>query len=298
VSPRVTVSKPEKVLFPDDGITKADLAAYYEAVAPAMLPHVKNRPLMLHRFPNGLGKPGWIQQEIGPHFPDWVARVTVKKAKGSITHAMANNKDTLVYLADQACITLHTWMSRADRIDKPDLLIIDLDPGSRPFADVRTAARAARGLLDELDLPAFVKTTGSKGLHVVVPLKRRDTFDDVREFGYVLGDALAKREPKLLTTEFRKNKRDGRIFVDMNRNQYAQHAVAAYSVRSLDGAPVSAPIDWDELSSSKLNAQSFTLKNLPKRLERDGDPWKNIARKAVTLGRARGLLDKIANRVS
>jgi len=290
VSPRVTVSKPDKVLFPADGITKADLAAYHEAVAPAMLPLIKNRPLMLQRFPNGLAKPGWIQQEIGPHFPDWVARTTVPKAKGSVTHAMANNKDTLLYLADQACITLHAWMSRADRVDSPDMLMIDLDPGERPFDHVKRAAGAARGLLDDCGLPAFLKTTGSSGLHVVVPLKRRETFDEVREFGYLLGEALVAREPALLTTEFRKNKRDGKIFVDMHRNQYAQHAVAAYSVRALNGAPVSAPIDWDELPLRSLTARTFTLKNVPARIERDGDPWKEMAKKAATLGRARGLL--------
>jgi bifunctional non-homologous end joining protein LigD len=296
---RVQISRPEKVLFPDDGITKADLAAYYESVAPAMLPQVKNRPLMLQRFPNGIGKPGWIQQEIGAHFPDWVARATVKKDKGNVTHPLANNAPTLVYLADQACITLHGWLSRVDHINDPDLLIIDLDPGeSHTFADVRKGARAARGLLDDVGLPAFLKTTGSKGLHIVVPLKRRDPFDEVRAFGRDLARALVKREPKLLTTEVRKNKRQGRIFVDMNRNAYAQLAVVAYSVRALKGAPVSAPIDWDELSSSRLNAQTFTLKNVQKRLERDGDPWKDMARRAVTLGRARGLLDKIVSRAS
>lgn len=287
----VTISNPDKVLFPDDGFTKADLAAYYEAVAPAMIPHLKNRPLMLQRFPNGLGKEGWIQQEIGKHFPDWIARVTTPKSNGNVTHPMANDKASVLYLANQACITIHEWMSRSDKLNNPDLMIIDLDPGpSSTFADVKKAARDARAFLEELSLPSFLKTTGSKGLHIAVPLKRRETFDEVHETASLIGEVLAAREPDLVTTEFRKEKRRGRLFLDMHRNQYGQHAVAPYSVRPLPGAPVSCPIDWDELASFKLNAQTFTLKNVPRRLERDGDAWNEIKKSAVTLARARKTL--------
>jgi bifunctional non-homologous end joining protein LigD len=291
---KVEISNPDKVLFPDDGITKSDLAAYYEAVAPAMVPHVKNRPLMLHRFPNGLGKEGWIQQEIGKHFPDWVARVTVPKAKGEVTHPMANDKASLLYLANQATITIHEWLSRSDKLFYPDLFVVDLDPSpDNTFADVKKIARATRTLLDEVGLPTFVKTSGSKGLHVVVPLKRHDTFEDVGEFAGALAEVLTRREPALTTLEFYKAKRGARILLDIHRNQYAQHVVAPYAVRALPGAPVSCPIEWDELSSSTLSAQTFTLKNTPKRLERDGDPWKDIKKSAVTLGRARKAIGKL-----
>jgi len=294
MTPRaVTISNPDKVLFPDDGITKAGLAAYYETVAPAMIPHIKKRPLMLQRFPNGLGREGWVQQDVGRGYPEWMPRVTVPKAKGHVTHPMVTDKPSLVYLANLACITLHEWLSREDKIDHPDLMIIDLDPGpTATFAEVRKAARATRALLEELDLPAFVKTSGSKGLHVAVPLKRRETFDEVHETAAIIGEVLASRAPEQLTTEFRKEKRAGRLFLDMHRNQYGQHVVAPYSVRALPGAPVSAPIDWDELG--RVEAQTFTLKNVPRRLEKDGDPWKDIKQRAVTLGRARKKLEEMS----
>ena len=289
----VTISNPDKVLFPDDGITKAGLAAYYEAVAPAMIPHIKNRPLMLHRFPNGLGKEGWIQQDVGRGYPEWMPRVTVPKSKGTVTHAMVTDTASLVYLANLNSITLHEWLSRADKIDNPDLMIIDLDPGpATTFTEIRKAARATRALLEELDLPAFVKTSGSKGLHVAVPLKRRETFEVVHETASIIGGVLTSRFPDQLTTEFRKEKRAGRLFLDMHRNQYGQHVVAPYTVRALPGAPVSTPIDWDELG--RVEAQTFTLKNAPRRLDKDGDPWKDIAKHAVTLGRARKALEKMS----
>jgi bifunctional non-homologous end joining protein LigD len=289
----VTISNPDKVLFPDDAITKADLAAYYETVAPAMLPHVKNRPLMLQRFPNGLGREGWIQQDVGRGYPDWMPRVTVPKAKGTVTHAMVTDTPSLVYLANLNSITIHEWLSRADQIDNPDLMIIDLDPGpATTFPEIRKAARATRALLEELDLPAYLKTSGSKGLHVAVPLKRRDTFEEVHETAAIIGQVLASRAPEQLTTEFRKEKRKGRLFLDMHRNQYGQHVVAPYTVRALPGAPVSAPIEWDELG--RVEAQTFTLKSVPRRLERNGDPWKDMKARAVPLGPARKLLEKMS----
>ena len=291
---KVEISNPDKVLFPDDGITKRDLGSYYEAVAPAMVPHVKDRPLMLHRFPNGLGKEGWIQQEIGKHFPDWIARVTVPKAKGEVTHPMVNDADSLLYLANQATITVHEWLSRADKLFYPDLFVVDLDPSpENTFADVKKIARATRALLEEVGLPTFLKTSGSKGLHIMVPLKRRDTFEEVGAFGITLAEELTKREPTLTTLEFYKAKRGARILIDVHRNQWAQHVVAPYAVRALPGAPVSAPIDWDELKSPKLHAQTFTLKNMPARLAKQGDLWKDIKKSAATLGRARGLLEKM-----
>jgi len=289
----VTISNPDKVLFPDDGFTKADLAAYYETVASAIIPHIKNRPLMLHRFPNGLGREGWIQQDVGRGYPDWMPRVTVPKSKGTVTHAMVTDTPSLVYLANLNSITLHEWLSRADKVDKPDLMIIDLDPGpATTFPEIRKAARATRALLEELDLPAYVKTSGSKGLHLAVPLKRRETFDQVHETAAIIGEVLVSRFPDQLTTEFRKEKRKGRLFLDMHRSQYGQHVVAPYTVRALPGAPVSTPIDWDELG--RIEAQTFTLKNVPRRLEKNGDPWRDIKQHAVTLGRARKALEKMS----
>jgi bifunctional non-homologous end joining protein LigD len=291
---KVTISNPDKVLFPEDGITKADLADYYEAVGPVMIPHVKNRPLMLQRYPNGIEKEGWIQQEIGKHFPDWIARVTAPKSKGHVTHPMANDGSSLLYLANQASITIHEWLSRADKLFYPDLFIVDLDPSpENTFADVKKIARAVRALLEEIGLPAFVKTSGSKGLHIAVPLKRTDTFETVGEFGGVFAEILNAREPALTTLEFYKAKRGARIFIDVHRNQYAQHVVAPYAVRAIAGAPVSCPIEWDELASPKLDARTFTLRSTPKKVERDGDPWNDIKKSAVALRRARNAIEKL-----
>jgi len=291
---KVTISNPDKVLFPEDGITKADLAAYYEAVAPAMLPHVKNRPLMLQRYPNGIEEEGWVQQEIGKHFPDWIARVKAPKAKGEVTHPMANDAPSLLYLANQAAITIHEWLSRADKLFYPDLFIVDLDPSpGNTFADVKKIARAVRALLEEASLPSFLKTSGSKGLHIAVPLKRTDTFEEVGEFGGAFAEVLNAREPALTTLEFYKAKRGDRIFIDVHRNQYAQHVVAPYAVRAITGAPISCPIEWDELASPKLDARTYTLKNAPARVDRDGDPWKDIKKSAVTLARARKAIEKL-----
>lgn len=283
----VSVSKPDKVLFPDDGLTKLDLARYYEAVAPVALPHLRDRPLTLNRFPDGIDGEGWVQQRASDHFPDWVRRVRVGKKGGTVDHVVANDPGTLVYLADQACITLHPWLSRADRLERPDRLIVDLDPPSDDFAAVRRAARALGDLLLELGLEPHAMLTGSRGVHVVCPLQRRSDFDEVRRFARELARLAAARDPQGLTTEQRKAKRGDRILVDVARNAWAQTAVGPYSVRPLPGAPVATPLHWEELDDSGLRPRAFTVGNLARRLDRDGDPWTGIAQHARPLGGAR-----------
>jgi bifunctional non-homologous end joining protein LigD len=172
----IEVSRPDKVLFPSDGITKADLVEYYRQIGPVIVPHLRNRPVVMQRFPDGIDSEGFIQQQIPDYFPEWIQRVTVPKERGAMTHAVCNDVASLVYMANQACITLHTWLSRADRIERPDQMIFDLDPPHYDldpprdhFAEVRASAIALRDLLDELRLVGFVKTTGLFGAHVVVP---------------------------------------------------------------------------------------------------------------------------------
>src|SRR5438128_635059 len=221
---RVEISKPDKVLFPDSGITKAELAGYYERVAPAMLPHVRDRPLNLWLYPNGIDGKGFLRQQIPDHYPEWIRRVKVRKKGGSVTHAVADNTETLVYLAGQDCITPHMWQSRADRLERPDRLVFDLDPSEEDFGAVRAVAREIGELLEEIGLARYAMTTGSRGVHVVVPLWRSHDFDEVRAFARDVGRVLVARDPERLTLEARKAKRGRRMLIDVQRNAYAQTA--------------------------------------------------------------------------
>jgi len=278
---RVLLSHPEKVLFPADGITKADLAAYHERVAPAMLAHVRDRPLNLWRWNSGIDGERVVQQEIPRGAPDWVRRVEVPRRRGgSVCHAIAGDAATLVWLANQNCITPHVWTSRADRLDRPDRMIYDLDPPDEgaDFGHIREAALAMGELLRELGREPYAMTSGSRGIHVVAPLRRTAPHDEVRERAREIAEELAARHPKRLTTAWRKARREGRILIDTARNTYAQTTVAPYAVRARPGAPVATPLRWDELEDPRLRADSFTLATVPARLERDGDPWAPIGR--------------------
>src|SRR5919199_4006036 len=179
----IEISRPEKILFPEDGITKGDLIEYYARIAPRMLPHLRDRPLTLERYPNGINTKRFFQKEVSTYFPNWIRRVTVEKVGGTVTHVVCNDTATLVYIANQACVTPHIFLSRIDKLDQPDQLVFDLDPQGEDFDLVRSTALDFKDLLDELQLPAFLKTTGSRGLHVVVPLQRREDYDAVRSFG-------------------------------------------------------------------------------------------------------------------
>jgi bifunctional non-homologous end joining protein LigD len=291
---RVELSSPDKLLFPADGITKADLAAYYERVSEWMLPHVEGRPLSLQRFPDGIEGQGFFHKNVPDHYPDWIRRVEVDKAGGTVVHAVITGADTLRYLVGQNTITPHVWLSRADRIRQPDRIVVDLDPPpGGDFAAVRRAARWAGELLREIGLEPFAQVTGSKGVHVWTPLRRRATFEDVKEFTNRYAELLAARHPDELTTKFRKAGRGDRILVDVVRNRYAQTAVPPYAVRPRPGAPVATPIEWDELSDSKLRPDRWTVTSVLRRLGAKGDPWADIASFARGLSRASKSLDAL-----
>ncbi|GAA0300463.1 non-homologous end-joining DNA ligase [Streptomyces polychromogenes] len=283
----VGISRPDKVLFPGDGITKAGLAGYYRTVARRMLPHLRGRPLMLERHPDGTDGPGFLQKDVPDHFPDWIHRAELPKEGGTVTYLVCDDTATLRYLADQACITPHRFLSRADRPDRPDRLVFDLDPADEDFAPVREAARGLRRLLDELELPASLMATGSRGLHVVVALDRRAPFDDVRAFARGVAGVLAARQPDRFTTEARKKARRGRLYLDVQRNAYAQTAVAPYAVRALPGAPVAAPLAWSELDDPDLTSRRRTLATVDDWLA--DDPWRDAPRPR-SLRRPRSLL--------
>jgi bifunctional non-homologous end joining protein LigD len=282
----VRLTSPGKLLFPDDGLTKADLAGYYRDVAGAMVPLVSGRPLSMHRFNDGIAGKGFFQQEIPRGAPDWVKRVEVPKQGGTIRHVLADDPATLVWLANQNCITPHIWSSRADRLDRPDKLIFDLDP-ARDDDDWPLVTRTAReliALLEELGVAPFAMTSGSRGVHVVVPLRRRYGFDRVQEAAHAIAGELVARRPDDLTLEFRKAKRADRLFVDVLRTRYGQLAVAPYAVRARPGAPVATPLRPGELDDGALaSARAFSLRDVPARLARGGDPWAAIARAAGRL---------------
>lgn len=248
-----------------------------------MLPPLRDRPLTLERFPDGIDGEGFYQKHAADYFPDWLARVTVEANDGDVTHVMAQNQASLAFLVAQNTISLHPWLSRRDRLRQPDQIVFDLDPAGDDFAPVRAAALELRKWLEAIGGRPLVKTTGSRGVHVVVPLRRGPDFDEVREFARAVADRLAADHPHDLTTEVRKEKRAGRVFVDILRNAYAQTAVAPYSVRARPGAPVAAPITWDELRDAALGPRTFAVTNVPSRIQDGSDPWTGGWRHAVAL---------------
>jgi bifunctional non-homologous end joining protein LigD len=283
----VKVTNLTKVLFPRDGITKQDLIEYYQRIAAWMLPHLRDRPLALERYPDGIEKQNFFQKEVAAYYPKWIERVTVKKVGGTVRHVVCNNAATLVYLANQACITPHMWLSRVEKLNYPDQMVFDLDPSRDDFDAVKKTARSIGELLGKLDLPAYLKTTGSRGLHIAVPLKQEEDFDAVRGFARRVAEIVAGQAPNERTMEQRKEKRRGRVFLDINRNAYAQHMAAAYAARARPRAPVSAPLEWKELDRKDLRADGVTIRSVFERVEKLGDVWEDFARRAVSLKKAR-----------
>lgn len=296
----IELSRPDKVLFPDDGLTKADLVAHYRAVARRALPELRGRPVMMERHPDGIGGRPLMQKNAPDYFPDWVPLAEVAKEGGTVTHVVCEDAATLAYLATQASITPHRWLARADKPDHPDRLIFDLDPSDAPgssgpgagFEDVRWTAYRVCELLDELGLPARLMTTGSRGLHIIVALDRSEDFDTVRAFARDAAEVLVARHPDRLTTEARKEDRGARVYLDTLRNGYAQTAVAPYAVRAKPGAPVATPITADELDDPELRADRWTLTTIGDRLAED-NPWPAGAFRGRSLRTARKRLAKL-----
>jgi len=278
----VRISHPDRVVFPRAGLTKLDLAHHYERVAPLMLPYVGERPLALQSFPDGMEGAGFFMKAVPKYFPEWIDRATVPKKGGTITHVLADDAATLVYLTGQNVVTMHTWLSRGDDPYRPDRLIFDFDPSGGGFAEVRAAARTAGERLRDLGLVTYAMVTGSRGVHVVCPLRRGPSFTDVHSFARALAEEMVADDPDHLTLEWRKADRGKRIYLDVNRIAYAQHAVAPYAVRPLPKAPVAVPLHWEELSDRSLKPDRWTVKTISARLA-DGDPWRGMCRRARAL---------------
>jgi bifunctional non-homologous end joining protein LigD len=280
------ITHPEKVLFPDDGITKGELASYYDTVAPIMVPHIRSRPITMERYPNGIGQKGFFHKDVSKGFPAWLERVEVPKKDGTVHHPIVRDTRSLVWMANQNCITPHVWVSRAPKLYQPDICVFDLDPSKDDELDVlRAATLGLRDLLDELGLPSWVKTSGSKGFHIVVPLDGKTKMGEVARFAHIVGTMLVRRDPKHLTQEFSKADRGGRIFVDTGRNGYSATFAAPYAVRAKAGAPVSAPCSWEEIERGEVAPRTFTLRGMAQRVAGAGDLWADMPKRKRSLRR-------------
>lgn len=287
-------SNEDKVLFPEAKITKGDLIDYYADMAEVMLPHMKDRPVTMHRFPDGVETDGFYHKDAPEHYPGWIERAPLSKEGGGTVHyVVCGNAATLAYLAQQACITPHVWLSRRDEPKRPDRIVIDLDPSGNDFNAVRQAARQCAELFDELGLKPFFQLTGSRGIHVVTPIRRAHEFDEARQFAQDMAKLLAGRHDDEMTVEVRKNKRGNRIFLDTARIAYGQTMVTPYAVRARPNAPVATPIERDELSDSKLKPDRYTMKTIGRRLGQRDDPWKSINRAARSMDGPRKKLTKM-----
>ena len=281
--PHVTVTHPDRVVFPDVGLTKGQLVDYYRRVAPYALPHLRGRPLTMQIFPKGADQPGSFVKERRRHYPEWVGDVEVpvseavaRRRGGALRMPVVDSEEALVYLANQGMVTPHVWLSRADRPGHPDRIVFDLDPSDEDFDLIRRTALELRELLAASGLVPSVKTSGSRGLNVTAPLDRSATFEEVGAFADGVAAVLVGRHPDRLTTAFSKAERGTRLFLDVLRNRPAQTEVAAYGVRARPGAPVATPLEWDEVDDPSLRADRWTVANLFRRLGQRADPWASL----------------------
>ncbi len=281
----VPFTHPDKLLYPADGLTKARLADYYLAVWPRMARFLEGRPVTIRRFPRGLGAGGFYQRRAQEWFPDWVrvAELPMKEAPGqTVREVVVDHPATLVFLVHIGALEIHAALARAEVPDVPDMIVFDLDP-PRDYTDaVRSTTLDFRDMLQELGLPAFVKSTGSRGFHVTIPIRPRYSFDVIRPLARALAQRMIAKDPERLTLNPRKEQRQGRILVDIWRNAYAQTAVAPWSTRARQHAPVAVPLFWEELEKGHIHPRQFTLAGIGERLE-GPDPWDGLFDAAVDL---------------
>jgi bifunctional non-homologous end joining protein LigD len=270
----IKLTNGDRVAFPGDGVTKAEIVEHYARVAPFMLPHLRGRPVSMQRVRENIATQVFYQKDTPEYFPEWIRREVVPKAGGTVTHVICDDAATLVYLANQGVITPHVWLSRVPNLHLPDRMIIDLDPGDGGVTDARFAATIAREVLEQAGLVPYLMATGSRGYHAVVPVRPQTDFEEVRAIAYGLAEVMASRAPDRLTTEFYKEKRAGRLFLDVNRNAWAQTAVPPYSIRPKPGAHVAVPLRWDELETTDPDA--FDVRTIPARVADEPEPWKSF----------------------
>jgi bifunctional non-homologous end joining protein LigD len=285
------ITHPEKILFPDDGITKGEVASYYEAIAPLMIPHIIGRPVTMERYPSGIGAKGFMHKNVSKGFPGWLERVEAPKKDGTVHYPVVRDTRSLLWIANQNCITPHVWTSRAPNLYHPDVCVFDLDPSKDDEPEVlRSTALGVKELLAEIELASWVKTSGSKGFHIVVPLDAKARFGEVSRFAHAVARVLIARHPDTLTQEFAKKDRGDRILLDVGRNGYSATFAAPYAVRPKPGAPVSAPCRWEEIEQGQVGPRTFTLRTMADRVATVGDVWSDMPERGASLGRAMELL--------
>ncbi len=254
----VEISNPDKIIFPEKKITKLDMVKYYDQVAENMLPFLKDRPLTLQRFPDGIHQEGFYQKNAMDYFPDYIETISIKTENGTNTQVICNSKKTLIYLANQGTVTFHIWLSKKDNLNKPDKVVFDLDPPKNSFQKVKDAAEKIGEFLRKEGKEPKLMTTGKSGFHIWYSVRRDKNFDDRREDSKELATKMAEKYPDILTTATRKNKRDNKVFIDYLRNAYGQTSVCPYSLRPIPSCGVAMPIDWEDLSKIEKPDQ-FTL---------------------------------------
>jgi bifunctional non-homologous end joining protein LigD len=285
----VALTSADRVLFPDDGITKRDLFAYYDAVAAVLLPHLRRRPFTMKRYREGVGGQSFFQKQAPKGMPSWIRTRqfrTFRREGGSrlVDFPLVDSREALLWMVQMHCIDMNAWYSRVDKPHRPDYVVFDLDPPDGGFALAVRVAQLVRGALAELDLRSYVKTSGADGIHVLVPIARRSTFEETYEFAERVSRSLEERHPGLVTTEWLKRKREG-VLVDHRQNGWGKTIASVYSVRPRPGAPVSTPLRWEELSED-LTPRQFGMREVLARVERDGDLYEPVLRGGQALGSA------------
>jgi bifunctional non-homologous end joining protein LigD len=275
----VRLSSPERVLFPDDGITKGDLFAYYRDVAPALIPHLRDRPFTMKRFREGIAKPFFFQKDAPKGMPEWIPRRTFRthpREGGSrlVDFPLVNDHLALLWMVQMHCIDLNAWYSRVDKPDRPDFVLFDLDPPDGGFALAARVAHYVRAAVEAVGLRSYVKTSGADGIHVVVPVTRRATWEQTRTFAERIAEQLVREHPGEATTEWLKRKREG-VYVDARQNGPGKTIASVYSVRPKPGAPVSTPLRWEELDES-VDPRQFTMRTVLERVDRHGDLFRPV----------------------
>lgn len=294
---RVSLSNLGKIYWPQEKISKGDLVDFYRYVAPLMVPHLQGRPQSLHRHPNGIAATGFFQKEVAGALPGWMPTATISSGRSgkTVTYALCGTEAELLCLVNLGCIEINSWLSRVDAINSPDYIVVDLDPSEVAFDTVIEAAKTVRRVLDEIGAPSFCKTSGSRGLHIYVPITGAESFDDGRIFAQQFCEELHRRLPQTTSLERSPDRRRGLIYLDYLQNRIGQTMASIYSVRPKANATVSTPLRWTEVKRG-LDPSAFTIATLPKRLDRIGDLWENIRDEAVSLESCQAALDELIRR--
>jgi bifunctional non-homologous end joining protein LigD len=291
-SHKISLSNLDKIFFPESGITKGEILEYYQRIWKYMKPFVVDRPIVMQRFPDGIKAEGFFQKKAADYFPYWIENVKVKHKKDQSVenYVLCNNQASLLYLANQGCLTFHAWLSQKGSLEVPDQIVFDFDPSDDDMEKVQEGAMALNAVFEKANLRTFPMTTGSRGIHVIIPISDAPDFDEVRNVARKIAQKVADENSEILTTKTNKEQRGNKVFLDYLRNSYGQTSVVPYSVRNIESAPVAAPMDWDELKNKRFDPERYHIKNIFQRLAQKPNPWKDIDDNPVHFSKIRELL--------